>query len=67
MQHKLNKVGFNHLFWGGEAEVRSVVVHNVHVEKKRRVQEGGTSMLMFGKLIDYLDSSQSGREESGLG
>jgi hypothetical protein len=50
MQHKLNKVGFNQLFWGGEAEVRSVVAHNVHVEKKWQVQEGGTSMLMFGKL-----------------
>ena len=39
----------------------------MHVEKKRQVQEGSTSMLMFGKLIDYFDSSQSGREESGLG
>jgi hypothetical protein len=39
----------------------------VHVEKKRQVQEGSTSMLMFGKLIDYFDSSQSGREDSGLG
>jgi hypothetical protein len=39
----------------------------VHVEKKRWVQEGGTSMLMFGKLIDYFNSSQSGREKSGLG
>ncbi len=67
MQHKLNKVGFNQLFWGGEEEVCSVVAHNVHVEKKWQVQEDGTSMLMFGKLIDYFDSSQSGREDSGLG
>ncbi len=67
VQHKLNKVRFNQLFWGGEAEIRSVVAHNVHVEKKHRVQEGGTSMLMFGKLIDHFNSSQSGREESGLG
>ncbi len=28
MQHKLNKVGFNQLFWGSEAKVRSVVAHN---------------------------------------
>jgi hypothetical protein len=61
MQHKLNKVGFNQLFWGGGAEVYSVVVHNVHVEKKQWVQEGGTSMQMFDKLIDYFNSSQSGR------
>jgi hypothetical protein len=33
VQHKLNKVGFNQLFWGGEAEVCLVVAHNVHVEK----------------------------------
>jgi hypothetical protein len=31
------------------------------------VQEGGTSMLMFGKLIDYFNSSQSGKKKSGLG
>ncbi len=67
LQHKLNKVGFNQLFWRGEAEVCSLVVHNVHVEKRWQVQEGGTSMLMFGKLIGYFDSSQSGREESGWG
>ena len=67
MQHKLNKVGFSQLFWGGEAEIRSVVAHNVHPEKKRRIQEGGTSMLMFGDMIDYYDSTQSGRDETGLG
>jgi hypothetical protein len=67
MQHKLNKEGFSQLFLGGEAEVRSVVGHNVHTEKKRRIQEGGTSMLMFGKMIDYYDRSQSGRDDSGLG
>ncbi len=50
MQHKLNKVGFNQLFWGGEAEVCSVVAHNVHVEKKRQVQEDGTSMLILASL-----------------
>ena len=27
MKHKMNKVGFNQLFWGGEAEVKSVVAH----------------------------------------
>ena len=67
MQHKQNKVGFSQLFWGGEAEVRSIVRHNVHTEKKRRTLEGGTSLLMFGGLIDYFDSPQSGREETGLG
>jgi hypothetical protein len=67
MQHKLNKVGFSQLFWGGEAEVCSVVGHNVHAQKKRKVQEGGTSMLMFGSMIDYYDCQQSGRDDTGLG
>jgi hypothetical protein len=52
LKHKMNKVGFNQLFWGGEAEVRSVVAHNVHENRRKRVQEGGTSMLMFGGIID---------------
>lgn len=66
MKHKLNKVGFNQLFWWGEAEVRSVVAHNVH-ECREQVQEGGTSLLAFGGVIDYLDMSLSGKDESGLG
>ncbi len=37
MQHKLKNVGLNQLSWGGEAEVHSVVAHNVQVEKKQRV------------------------------
>ena len=68
LKHKLNKVGFNQLFWGGEAEVRSVVAHNIHADEiKGRTQEGGTSMLAFGGVIDYLDMSKSGKDESGLG
>ena len=46
MKHNLNKVGFNRLFWGGEAEVRSVVGHNIH-KNVNRIQEGGTSIIMF--------------------
>lgn len=67
LKHKANKVGFNQLFWGGEAEVRSVVAHNVHEISRRRVQEGGTSMLMFGGIIDYFDMSLSGKDDTGLG
>ncbi len=67
MQHKQNKIGFSQLLWGGEAEVRSIVGHNVHVEKKRRILEGSMSLLMCGGLIDYFDASQSGRDDSGLG
>jgi hypothetical protein len=35
LKHKLHKVGFNQLFWGREAEARSVVVNNVHGGKGR--------------------------------
>ena len=68
LKHRRNMVGFNQLFWGGEAEVRSIVAHNVHAEEiKGRTQEGGTSLLAFGGIIDYLDMAQSGKDESGLG
>ena len=40
MGHKMNKVGFNQLFWGGEVEIQLVVAHNVHNKSWRRVQEG---------------------------
>jgi hypothetical protein len=67
MRHKLNKVGFSQLFWGGEAEVRSIVGYNVHQERPRRIQEGGTSLLMFGQMIDFYDRLQSGCDNTGLG
>ena len=44
LRHKDNKHGFRA---GGEADVRLVVGHNVH-ENVSRVQQGGTSLLLFG-------------------
>ncbi len=66
LKHKLNNVGFSQLFWGGEAEVRSVIARNIH-GGKGRVQEGGTSLLAFDGVIDYLDMSSSRKDESGFG
>jgi hypothetical protein len=63
LKHELNKVAFSQLFWGGEAEVCSVVAHNVH-GGKGRVQEDGTSLLACGSKIDFLDMSTSGKDES---
>ena len=40
MKHKENYNGFNQLFQGGEAGIRSVVAHNFH-KNVGRVQEGG--------------------------
>ena len=54
MRHKKNVNGFNQLFTGGEAAVQSVVAHNVH-ENVGRIQQGGTSMLLFGHLTEQLD------------
>ena len=66
MKHKENYNGFNQLFRGGEADIRSVVAHNVH-KKLGRIQEGGTSMLMFGSLIQQFDVDHSGKDDTGLG
>jgi hypothetical protein len=66
MQHRRNVNGFNQLFKGGEVATQSVVVHNIH-EDISRVQEGGTSLLIFGTLADQLDHDQTGKDETGLG
>ena len=66
LKHKDNKHGFSQLFNGGEADVRSVVGHNVH-ENVSRIQQGGTSLLLFGDLVQHLDMEQSGCDDSGLG
>ncbi len=61
MQHRRNVNGFNQLFKGGEAAIQLVVAHNIH-EDISRVQEGGTSLLLFGTLTDQLDHDQMGKE-----
>ena len=53
---------------GGEADVRSVVAHNVHeADRIGRVQEGGTGLLMFGPLTEYLDMPGSEKDITCLG
>ena len=54
MKHKENHNGFNQLFRGGGAEIRSVVAHNFH-KNVGIVQEGGVSVLLFGSLIQKFD------------
>ncbi len=66
MAHMLNINGFNQLFKGGEVEVRSVVSHNVH-ENIGQVQEGGTSLLMFGTITDHIIRDEPMKDETGLG
>ncbi len=66
MRHKKNVNGFIQLFKGGEAVVQSVVAHNVH-ENVGRIQQGGTSMLLFGHPTEQLDYDEMGKDTSGLG
>jgi hypothetical protein len=66
MHNRRNVNGFNQLFKGGEAALQSVVAHNVH-ENIGRVQEGGTSLLLFGPLTEQLDNDQPGKDKLGLG
>jgi hypothetical protein len=63
-RHNIN--GFNQLFKGGEAVVQSVVAHNIH-KNIGRVQEGGTSLLLFGALTEQLAHDQSGKDKTSLG
>ena len=66
LKHKANVNGFNQLFRGGESTIQSVVAHNVH-ENISKVQEGGTSLMMFGPLTSSLDYGAEKMDKSGLG
>ena len=54
------------MFNGGETDIRDIAEHNAN-ENMGRVQEGGTTMLAFGNLMDQFDGDGSGREKLGLG
>ena len=43
-----------------------VVGHNVH-KNVSKIQQGGTSLLLFGDLVQHLNMDQSGCDDSGLG
>ena len=66
MKHRKNINGFNQLFKGGEAAIQSIVAHNVH-KNVGQVQQGGTSLILFGHLTDQLDHNESGKDPTGLG
>jgi hypothetical protein len=66
MRHKKNCNRLNQLFKGGEAEVRSIVAHNVYMNISR-VQQGGMSLLLFGHLTKQLNQNESSKDKTGLG
>ena len=54
------------MFRGGEADIWSIAAHNVH-EYVGRIQEGGTSMLLYGPSLYQYDFEHSGKDKTGLG
>jgi hypothetical protein len=66
MRHAWNVNGFNQMFRGGEAEIQSIMAHNVHENIGQR-QQGGTSLMLFKPLVEQLDMDQSGKNNTGLG
>ena len=65
-KHRRNINGFNQLFKGGEAALHSITAHNVH-ENVGKIQQGGTSLILFGHLTQLLDPNESGKDPTGLG
>jgi hypothetical protein len=54
MKHKKSCDKFNQLFKKGEAVVKSILAHNVH-KNFGRIQQRGTSLLLFYHLTEQLD------------
>ena len=65
-KHRRNINGFNQLFKGGEAALHSITAHNVH-ENVGKIQQGGTSLILFGHLTQLFDPNESGKDPTGLG
>ena len=53
------------MFRGVEAYIRSIAAHNVH-KNLGRVQGGGTSMLLYGTLVDQYNFGHSGKYDTGI-
>jgi hypothetical protein len=65
-KHKRNVNSFNQLFKGGGSVIQSITAHNVH-ENVGWVQQGGTSLILFGHLTEQLNHIESGKDPTGLG
>ncbi len=64
--HKENDNGISQMFNGGESEIHSITGHNIHENVGRR-QQGGTSLILYGSMIDHYDFEDSGQEDTVLG
>ena len=65
-KHKDNINGFSQMFRDREADIISVAAHNVH-ENVGIIKEGGTSMLLYGSLLDRYNFEHSGKDNTGIG
>ncbi len=66
MKYKKNVNGFNQLFKGWEAAIQSITAHNVH-KNIGRTQQGGTNLILFGRLTKQSDHNESGKDPTRLG
>ena len=66
MGHKENRNGMSQIFNGEEVEIRSVVGHTTHKEGRGKVQQGGTSLMLYGESIDQYNFEASGKDGKGL-
>ena len=65
-RHKDNIIGMCQVFNGGEAEIRTQTGHNCH-ENVGRTHRGGTSLLLYGTLINQYNFGASGKDDTSLG
>jgi hypothetical protein len=66
MKHKKNGNFLNQLFRGDEAAILSILAHNVH-ENIGRTKQGGTSLILFGHLMEQLNHNVSRKDPTRLG
>lgn len=64
---KLNINRMSQMFNCGTSEIRSVVGHNVYKKGEEKTQEGSTSGLLYGPLMQQHDFEASGKYDIGLG
>ncbi len=70
-KHRINSVHkdsvnrLGQMFNGGEAEIQTQTGHNIH-ENVERIQQGGTSLLLYRPLIYQYNFEVSVKDDTGL-
>ena len=67
LRHKQNKNGFRQMFSRGELDLIAIAAHNTHGEDGiGRIQEGWTTLITYGQLLQNCDREHLGRDNLGL-